>query len=552
METATLSPSAASFSIADIAVTDPLDHMRTQLDQARALLLSDPLKADLLLREIIATSYDPELRAEASYVRAKANFFLSRFDEALARIQDARQLSASRALTLQLDILTADCYQQLERYDEAIELVERTLADLVESKDPIEIADLMNTRALAGLHLGKTAAALRDATRGVELAKRAGAKAIHGRLLCTISCIYLTLREWDLVLDFASRSRDICEKAKVQNTLAYSLNMIGSAYLGKRDFATARIYLNRSQQIFEKLGNTNGQVLTWNNLGVSYFNEQNYEKALPYYELSLLAARKIGQVISEAIALGQIAYIHANDPALHKQALREYNEALSTARSKGELRCEEYILSALTEFLEDLGKWQEAYEHQKQLTALREKIYRQQTNNETDKLKRELEAREKEHLSELHKVKANALQEQLTEATTELANFRLRIMQQNERIDLILSQVRSLAATMPGKTSKPLLEAIASLKQDDSSYQGSESQIESKHAEFIQKLSSHYPALSNAELKVAALLRMGLNSKEIANILFTSFRTIETHRHHIRKKLGLEGPTSLVDFFKNF
>jgi tetratricopeptide (TPR) repeat protein len=552
METAILSPFAASITASELVITSPRDHFSSQLDRAYSLVMAEPLRAHKTLSDFIDTCYDPELKAKACYARSKANFFLSRFAEALSDIESARQLTASQALLRRLDILTADCYQQLERYDEAIELVERTLIDLVESKDPVEIADLMNTRALAGLHLGRTAAALRDATRGVELAKNAGAQAIHGRLLCTISCIYLTLREWDLVLDFASRSRDISEEAKVQNTLAYALNMIGSAYLGKRDFATARIYLNRSQQIFEKLGNTNGQVLTWNNLGVSYFNERNYEKALPYYESSLLAARKLGQVISEAIALGQIAYIHANDPALHQQALREYNEALSTARSKGELRCEEYILSALTEFLEDLGKWQEAYEHQRQLTELREKIYRQQTNNETEKLKRELEAREKEHLTELHKVKANALQEQLTEATTELANFRLRIIQQNERIDLVLSQARSLMATLPGKTSKPLLEAIASLKQDDSFYQGSESQIESKHAEFIQKLSSQYPTLSNAELKVAALLRMGLNSKEIANILFTSFRTIETHRHHIRKKLGLEGPTSLVEFFKSF
>jgi tetratricopeptide (TPR) repeat protein len=547
------SPIAAEVFDAALRSTTEISGASTTLEIAKKIVLSDPSKAVELLNAIIGgRSCQATDLAEAHFIRGKARFFLSHFQDALQDIEIARSSTTLDQLIQQIDILTADCYQQLERYDEAVTLVENTLSNLSEDKNAAAIADLLNTRSLAELHLGRTASALRHATRGIELAKQCDAHPIHGRLLCTVSCIYLTLREWELVLDFASRSHEICEEASVQITLAYSLNMIGSAYLGKRDFPTARIYLTRSQQIFDKLGNTNGQVLTWNNLGVSYFNEQNYEKALPFFEASLVAARSIGQPISEAIALGQIAYIHAKDTDLQQQALREYDEALSAARAKGELRCEEYLLTSRTELLEQREDWKEAFEHQKQLTSLRAKISSQQTNDETVKLKRELEAREKEHLNELHRVKASALQEQLTEATTELANFRLRVIQQNERIEVVLSQLKTLTATMAPKTSRQIVEAVAALRQDDSFYQGADNQIESKHAEFIQKLSSTYPALSNAELKVAALLKMGLNSKEIANILFTSFRTIETHRHHIRKKLGLGAAMTLADFLKTF
>jgi tetratricopeptide (TPR) repeat protein len=549
---------AAQFEQADSAfvATSDADLFQLQLDLARGQLNSNPRKVKESLSSLInsrnVADISTTLKAEAHYLFAKAEFFLSHFADALQQLETARSLSTSAILIKHVDTLTADCLQQLEQYGEAIELVERTLDGLDEGIDAQVISELLNTRSLAELHLGRTAVALRDATRGCELAKLANAEASHGRLLCTIACIYLTMREWDNVLDFAQRSREMCEACKAQNTLAYALNMIGSAYLGKREFETARIYLSRSQQIFESLGNINGQVLTWNNLGVSHFNEREYERALPYYELSRSAARELGQPISEAIALAQIAYIHSIDPQLRSVALSEYNEALTVARSKGETRCEEYILSSLIELHEEMAMWETAYHYQKQLTELRVQIVKLHTSNEAAKLKRELETREKEHVAELHRVKAEALQEQLTEATNELSKFALRIIQQNEKIDLVHSQARSIFSLFPSKSAKPLLDAIASLKQDDSLYRGPEHQIESKHAQFIQRLSSNYPSLSNAELKVAALLKMGLNSKEIANILFTSHRTIETHRHHIRKKLAIDASTPLGDYLKTF
>lgn len=46
---------------------------------------------------------------------------------------------------------------------------------------------------------------------------------------------------------------------------------------------------------------------------------------------------------------------------------------------------------------------------------------------------------------------------------------------------------------------------------------------------------------SNAELRVASLVKDGKNSKEIAAILMISAKTVAAHRGSIRKKLGLKG-----------
>jgi PAS domain S-box-containing protein len=57
---------------------------------------------------------------------------------------------------------------------------------------------------------------------------------------------------------------------------------------------------------------------------------------------------------------------------------------------------------------------------------------------------------------------------------------------------------------------------------------------------FTQKLLSEHPRLTPAELQIANLVRQGKSSKEIADDLGLSLRTVETHRRNMRNKLGIK------------
>ena len=57
---------------------------------------------------------------------------------------------------------------------------------------------------------------------------------------------------------------------------------------------------------------------------------------------------------------------------------------------------------------------------------------------------------------------------------------------------------------------------------------------------FSQKLSSKFLALTPREIRVAALVKEGKTSKEIAQILNLSKGTVDFHRDHIRIKLGIK------------
>ena len=57
---------------------------------------------------------------------------------------------------------------------------------------------------------------------------------------------------------------------------------------------------------------------------------------------------------------------------------------------------------------------------------------------------------------------------------------------------------------------------------------------------FMQKMTSLYADFTPAEVKVANLIRDGKTIKEIANIFGLSETSVNTHRQHVRNKLGLK------------
>lgn len=68
-------------------------------------------------------------------------------------------------------------------------------------------------------------------------------------------------------------------------------------------------------------------------------------------------------------------------------------------------------------------------------------------------------------------------------------------------------------------------------------------------APFVDTLSRSFQKLTPSEIRIAALVREGKTSKQIAEILLVSPRTVEFHRDHIRRKLGLAGSkTNLRSF----
>ena len=57
--------------------------------------------------------------------------------------------------------------------------------------------------------------------------------------------------------------------------------------------------------------------------------------------------------------------------------------------------------------------------------------------------------------------------------------------------------------------------------------------------------------LTERELQIVHLIREGLSSREIADNLDISLKTVEVHRHNVLKKLKLKNSASLVNYVNN-
>lgn len=86
--------------------------------------------------------------------------------------------------------------------------------------------------------------------------------------------------------------------------------------------------------------------------------------------------------------------------------------------------------------------------------------------------------------------------------------------------------------------------------EDDDNWERFQENFNIVYDNYLGTLVSMFPTLKKNDLKLCAYLKMGLSSKEIASLLNTNLRSIETARYRLRKKLGLEGGANLTGFLQ--
>ncbi len=118
-----------------------------------------------------------------------------------------------------------------------------------------------------------------------------------------------------------------------------------------------------------------------------------------------------------------------------------------------------------------------------------------------------------------------ALKEILAQIELEKLEIKNKVKQNLER--LVFPYLTKLSETIiMGQTEKTYLALI-------------KNNLDEICSSLIQKTKDHYLTLSPREIEVCNLIKAGLTNKEIAATLSLSLLTVEKHRQHIRKKLGI-------------
>ncbi len=99
---------------------------------------------------------------------------------------------------------------------------------------------------------------------------------------------------------------------------------------------------------------------------------------------------------------------------------------------------------------------------------------------------------------------------------------------------------------------KSLLKLISEEEKQDQDWGQFAIHFDQVHNNFLKNISKAFPELTQGDLKICAYLKMGLSSKEIAQLLIISPKGVEVARYRLRKKLGIEQDVNLHNFIDEF
>ncbi|UII23846.1 FGGY family carbohydrate kinase [Fulvivirga ligni] len=139
----------------------------------------------------------------------------------------------------------------------------------------------------------------------------------------------------------------------------------------------------------------------------------------------------------------------------------------------------------------------------------------------------------------------------MEEKSKELTALHLKIQARDEFLEELKNDIRDLQSENGFDHSYQLdriLKKIDNQMDRSNRWQSFEQHFDVIHGDFFKNLKSSFPGLSVSDVKLMALLKMRMNTKDIAEQLNLSVRGVETRRYRLRKKLQLDRHLALDNF----
>ncbi|WP_235296599.1 tetratricopeptide repeat protein [Portibacter marinus] len=154
----------------------------------------------------------------------------------------------------------------------------------------------------------------------------------------------------------------------------------------------------------------------------------------------------------------------------------------------------------------------------------------------------------------LEETKKEMAESALASKSRELSANVLQLIKKNQflvehRDDL--KELEKLSSAEMADLLKRQIHKVDVALGDDEFWRIFTKEFKSVHGGFLQKLRANDQPLSKSELRMVALLKMNLSSKEIANILNITSEGVKKARQRLRKKLEIDSSVTLQEYLIN-
>lgn len=479
----------------------------------------------------------------------------------------------------------------LDHYNQASEIYK-------EIDDPENLANLLNRIAMTYWSLGINDKAISFVLESVKEREKIAKPDKLATGYNNIGAIYKDMGENEKALVYFRRALAAYIQAGDSMGIPSALTNIGNVYSKDNNPDSVLFYYEKSLLISDVIGDEFQSAKTRHNIGLVFQEQGQLDTALVYIRDYLNYCIQIGN--KDGIAIGSLSLGRIFMEMKNYEEAKSYLiQSVSLADSLGLLPTMQSAYSSLSELWEIEGDEQAALEYYKLSSQLNDSIFtiekakaisEMETKYETEKKEQEntllkkdieLEKRKSSYLTilaiililagvvsialfyfirknainkkKMAELEAERLEDKVAHQKRELASSTLTLSRNLEFINSLIEDIQALSEYVDNdKAYATISRIIKKLEQQNSDkcWEEFENRFQEIHRNFYQKLHDSFPGLTTNDVKLCALLKMGMNTKEVCAVTFQSVRAVEAARLRLRKKLDLTNGENLGVFLQ--
>lgn len=455
------------------------------------------------------------------------------FNEALVHFRMTNNISMVAGILHNIAVL----YSDEGNYAQAIVINDESISLKQSINDMYGLAMSYQTAATQYVHIKDYEKAIENYSHSLELKRQLNIAHIYFTL-GNIGYVYSMAEQYDLAYEYYQK--------------AFTQALAGGNHSDAHDYQIYSASVLSKMGEYEKAGALydiiDQDVATWDNPTVTinflqnkaglYLKLGRYEDAynllLRAYSLAIDIRPPLFR-IQTSFALAEISKYLGN----YDKAMQYAQICMDEMQAIGDTIRMTDVLELQEECYFQQGDIHKAYELAKEVRERKVKELKIAAQHKVSTLLVQFDVERTRKESELQKLKTQQLEKELEMKQNELTSLALHLVNKNEfLVDLREQITENIDDT--NQVIKSIAKRINANEHDEGDWLRFEQQFTNLNPDFSKKLMEYSDnTLTPTELKVCVLIKTGLSSQEIANILFLSKRTIENHRYSIHKKLNL-------------
>jgi len=370
--------------------------------------------------------------------------------------------------------------------------------------------------------------------------------------LMNIGRIHHAAHDHNAALAYYTECMSFATDARDAEDIARSLFYLSQLYLDRRQFTQAKDFAEQARGRFVEMSNVDREARTLMTLGLIDVELRQFKHASEYYDRALECALRTSNSSLHIDILrcqADLAIVTKSPTS----AIKILRKILELATAHGNLLHQAEAHKLLAELVVASNKSKEAYQHLQASFDLQRKSDAMIHAKHSQALQWRLELERAERERAVVQLQNENLSFQLESKQREFNGGAISLAQKNELLSSILTELRAIAKIKPkGRASAlhALSRHIDQHLRSGEDWKNLSDQLKDVHDDFLKAVTKQCPSLTPAELKIVSLLKLNLATKEMADILTMSVKSVEIYRHRIRKKFGIPSSMTLPAYFQ--